>query len=103
MSKQLNTRIQLKHDFEVNWISANDRSNFVPRAGEMIIYDAEVDNEGNFLTIDGKLASLPRGRSTGYTYPRTKIGDGVTKVTELPFFVEDEIFKQVSSVLITEV
>ena len=103
MSKQLNTRIQLKHDFEVNWIIANDRSGFVPRAGELIIYDPEVDDSGKFLVIDGKTASLPSGRTSGYTYARTKIGDGKTKVTNLPFFVDDAIYKQVSEILVTGV
>lgn len=84
MAKQLNTRIQLKHDFESNWIKASDKD-FIPKSGEMIIYDAEVDSEGNLLTIDEKTATLPEGRDTYYAHPRMKIGDGVTKVTDLPF------------------
>ena len=36
-----NTRIQLKHDTETNW---NKAVNFIPKAGEMIIYDADGTN-----------------------------------------------------------
>lgn len=58
--KTLNTRIQLKHDTAENWSKA---TNFIPKPGEMIIYDADVD----------------------YNYSRTKIGDGRTPVETLPF------------------
>lgn len=84
MAKQLNTRIQLKHDFESNWIKAGEKD-FIPKSGEMIIYDAEVNSEGVALVIDGKTAELPEGRDTYYAHPRMKIGDGVTNVTKLPF------------------
>lgn len=74
--KKVKTRIQNKHDFEVNWIQA---SNFVPMKGELIIYDPEVDSSGTILT------TLPEGRTTPYTYPRFKIGDGVKYVSDLDF------------------
>ena len=54
-----NTRIQLKHDTETNW---NKAVNFIPKAGEMIIYDADGTNP-----------------------VRIKIGDGITGVNSLPF------------------
>ena len=54
-----NTRIQLKHDTETNW---NKAVNFIPKAGEMIIYDADDTNP-----------------------VRIKIGDGITVVNSLPF------------------
>ena len=54
-----NTRIQLKHDTEANW---NKAVNFIPKAGEMIIYDADGTNP-----------------------VRIKIGDGITVVNNLPF------------------
>lgn len=54
-----NTRIQLKHDTETNW---NKAVNFIPKAGEMIIYDADSTNP-----------------------VRIKIGDGITVVNNLPF------------------
>ena len=61
--KSLNTRIQLKHDTEVNWDKA---TNFIPKLGEVIVYDVD-DN---------------------YDFPRMKVGDGETVVTELPFVYE---------------
>ena len=54
-----NTRIQLKHDTETNW---NKAVNFIPKAGEMIIYDADGTNP-----------------------VRIKIGDGITVANNLPF------------------
>lgn len=69
---QFNTRIQLKHDIEANWLKA---VNFSPKEGEIIIYDAEnasTDLQGT-------------GRAVHIAYPRIKIGDGVTNVNSLPF------------------
>ena len=36
MAKTIQTRVQNKHDIEANWLLA---TNFVPLAGEIIIYD----------------------------------------------------------------
>lgn len=58
--KNINSRIQHKHDTEANW---NKAINFIPKAGELIIYDPDEN----------------------YVYSRIKIGDGVTIVTNLPF------------------
>lgn len=57
---KFNTRIVLKHDIEANWIKAK---NFIPLEGEIIIYDADEN----------------------YSYQRIKVGDGTTKVKDLPF------------------
>ena len=65
MEKTLNSRIINKHDLEINWLKA---INFVPKQGELIVYD-----------IDDK-----------YTYQRFKIGDGVTKVNDLPFIAKPD-------------
>lgn len=59
-NKNMNTRIQLKHDTEAHWKLAE---NFSPRDGEVIIY--EVDDS--------------------HSFPRMKIGDGTTNVNDLPF------------------
>lgn len=61
--KVLNTRIQHKHEVEANW---NQAINFIPKVGEVIVYDVDAN----------------------YSVPRIKIGDGVTKVIELPFVYE---------------
>lgn len=58
--KTLNTRIQQKHDIEANWLKA---TNFIPKAGEIIVYDADA----------------------AHPFPRIKIGDEKTLVNELPF------------------
>jgi hypothetical protein len=71
MSKEVNTRISQKHDIEVNWLKAK---NFVPMAGELIIYDKEKNSD-----------PIPSGRGARYDYARYKIGDGVTTVNNLPF------------------
>lgn len=64
--KQINGRVLLKHDSEVNWAKA---INFVPKAGELIIYDADET----------------------HSYCRIKIGDGSTLINNLPFSTEEEI------------
>lgn len=62
--KNVNSRIQHKHDTEINWLKA---TNFMPKVGELIIYDPD----------------------NNYAYSRFKIGDGKTLVNNLPFAVED--------------
>ena len=58
--KNIQSRIQHKHDTEANW---NKATNFIPKAGEIIVYD----------------------RDGTYDYERFKIGDGETAVAALPF------------------
>lgn len=58
--KHLKTRIVNKHDVEANWAKA---VNFIPLEGELIVYDAD----------------------DTHTEPRFKLGDGETKVADLPF------------------
>ena len=59
----MKSRIIFKHDIEKNWNSA---TNFIPKKGELILYDP--DNT--------------------YDYTRMKIGDGSTKVSNLPFLFD---------------
>ena len=61
--KNINTRVILKHDTEANW---NLATNFVPKKGELILYDPD----------------------TTYDYTRIKIGDGSLKVSALPFLFD---------------
>lgn len=78
MQKTIKTRIQNKHDIQANWERA---INFIPLAGELIVYDADYDAVSN---------------PNGYKYPRFKIGDGIvnsetqavegTNVNDLPFY-----------------
>lgn len=60
----LNTRIIQKHDSQANWDKA---TTFVPKAGEIIVYDADATN----------------------TKPRIKIGNGTSSVSALPFITND--------------
>ena len=60
IEKNMNTRIQHKHDSEANW---NKAVNFIPIQGEIIVYDIDEI----------------------YNYERVKIGDGIRKVNDLPF------------------
>lgn len=58
----------MKHDIEANWIIAGNATNpFVPKPGELIIYDVDDSHDS----------------------PRIKIGDGDNNVNELPFFVDE--------------
>lgn len=80
MATVIKTRIQQKHDIEANWI--NEAANFKPDKGEIIVYDIEVDKDGNHL-------ALPEGRTIPYTYERFKIGNGKDVVGDLPFYSVD--------------
>ena len=63
--KELRTRMVQKHDTEENWLKA---VNFVPKNGEIIIYEADENNP-----------------------VRLKIGDGETNVSLLPFMTDQFI------------
>jgi hypothetical protein len=97
MSKTINTRISQKHDFEINW---NKAVNFKPNAGELIIYDAEVDGTGEplvgayELVNDTKMypsnekdasGKFLNNRTEPITTARIKVGDGIRFVNDLEF------------------
>ena len=56
-------RYEQKHDVEANWKKAVD---FVPRAGEIIVYDPDAKNQQT----------------------RLKMGNGRNRVNDLPFYVD---------------
>lgn len=72
-------RVAQKHDIEANWIKA---INFIPMNGEIIVYDEE--NEYSPLPVDPDTGITLRQHYIAYK--RIKIGDGVNKVSNLPFF-----------------
>ena len=72
MEKEISGRLILKHDLEENWLKA---VNFIPKQGEIIIYD--VDNSHN--------------------YERLKIGNGIDVVSDLPF-TEDVVKEELGNV-----
>ena len=95
MPKNIKTRIQNKHDLELNW---NAATGFIPLQGELIVYDIEIDSLGNALTktVDGVTKTVHElaGRTAPYTYERFKIGDGIHIAKDLPFatdFVQEEL------------
>ena len=63
IEKNMNARIQHKHDIEANW---NKALNFIPKIGEIIVYDID-DN---------------------YNYSRFKIGDGIRTINNLEFLLD---------------
>lgn len=73
--KTIKSRFVQKHDLEAHWLLA---TNFIPMQGEFIVYDAEIDADGNIL-------ALPEDRTEPYTYARLKLGDGINNVNDLPF------------------
>lgn len=75
--KQMPSRFQQKRDIEANWIKA---TNFIPKAGEVIVYSAEKESD-----------ELPTGRDYYIKEARLKIGDGVTNVTNLKFILSDTL------------
>lgn len=71
MEKQINTRVLSKIDTQSNWDMATE---FIPRKGEIIIYSVD----------------------SNYSYPRFKVGDGITSAPNLPF--QDKEFATNSNV-----
>ena len=61
--QEIKARQQQKNDIEENWDKAGENG-FIPRKGEFIVYNKDGKNE----------------------FQRLKIGDGITKVHDLPFF-----------------
>ena len=60
VEKVIPSRVKHLHDTEAKW---NDKKDFIPKSGEMIIYDE--DNT--------------------HAYKRIKLGDGTTLLQNLPF------------------
>lgn len=78
--KTIKTRIIHKHAIESNWEKA---INFVPKQGELIIYDDRyIDSDGNEVIVADDI--------------RWKIGDGVTLVNDLRF-ANDVLIKRLET------
>ena len=74
IEKNMNTRIQHKHDIESNW---NKALNFIPKIGELIVYDVDEN----------------------YNYSRFKIGDGVRTINDLEFLLDTQYILHNSNTL----
>lgn len=64
--KKINGRIINKHETEAVWKTHAD---FIPKQGEFIVYDVD----------------------STHAFQRMKIGDGITKVNDLPFVDKDKL------------
>ena len=74
IEKNMNTRIQHKHDIEANW---NKALNFIPKIGEIIVFD--IDDKCN--------------------YSRFKFGDGVRTINDLEFLLDTQYILHNSNTL----
>ena len=74
IEKNMNARIQHKHDIEANW---NKALNFIPKIGEIIVYDIDEN----------------------YNYSRFKIGDGVRTINNLEFLLDTQYILHNSNTL----
>ena len=72
--KQIFGRLIQKHDTEANWLKAE---NFIPKQGEIIVYD-----------VDDK-----------YDYERFKIGDGKKTITQLSFYMIDQLDAKLEAIM----
>jgi len=83
--KQLKTRIIHKHDIANHWKQAE---NFVPKQGELIIYDdRHTDKNGTEIIV---------ADTVGF-----KIGNGVTNVNDLPLYISSFAGTGKNSLLVT--
>lgn len=64
----MKARVSQLHKTETEW---NKLTNFIPAAGEIVVFDPEPDKTHNYV--------------------RLKIGDGTTKLINLPFLVDSAI------------
>lgn len=87
--KQINARMQQKHDIEANWLKSAyidgikengllKEKPFIPKQAEIIVFD----------------------KDENYDYERFKIGDGITNVIDLPF-ADETIIKNLALVATT--
>lgn len=65
--KTIKARIVNKHDVESAWNASNVKDTFIPKQGELIIYD----------------------KDDTHPYERVKVGDGNTAVGSLPFITDN--------------
>lgn len=84
MAKTLNARIITKHDLEENW---NKAESFIPKLGEIIIYDIPEDN----------IYSQYNPKSVS----RIKVGDGQTICKDLHYITEPYVVKEYGKKLST--
>ena len=78
--KNLKGTIIHRHDTAINW--QKNAPNFTPKKGELVIFDADIDESGNLTTEGYDVAGVTVRPSKEV---RLKIGDGKKNVIELPY------------------
>lgn len=118
MAKTLNARVQTKHDIEDNW---NQAINFIPKPGEIVIYETPSDVETRIEAAkqewQEKIAAMNAiadKSSEKYAQAKTaadeaeakyrncqasvvarfKVGNGTTKLIDLPFISAPYVLKE---------
>lgn len=118
MAKTLNARVQTKHDIEDNW---NQAINFIPKPGEIVIYetpsDIDVRIEAARQEWQEKIAAMNTIANKGSdeyaqaknaadetetkyrnyqasVVARFKVGNGTTKLIDLPFISAPYVLKE---------
>ena len=76
-TKQIKGVIVPRHDIAKNWANA---VNFIPRKGELIVFDADTETYDFTVTINGTDCRIKSSDKV-----RFKFGDGVTLISKLPF------------------
>lgn len=89
MNKEIFSRIQHKHDTKEHWALA---ANFVPKLGEIIIYDP--DEPVYYYDDDGEEQLVPGI----FPYSRFKIGDGKKTVSQLGFYMEEQLEEKITEI-----
>lgn len=88
MNKEIFSRIIHKHDTKENWAKA---TNFVPKLGEIIIYDPDELTEESYDEEGNLLPNI-------FPYSRFKIGDGVKTIPQLGFYMEEQLEEKFSEI-----
>lgn len=118
MAKTLNARVQTKHDIEDNW---NQAINFIPKPGEIVIYETPNDIETRIATAEQEwqekiatMNAIADKSSEKYVQAKTaadeaeakyrncqasvvarfKVGNGTTKLIDLPFISAPYVLKE---------
>lgn len=84
-TKQIKGVIVPRHDTAKNWANAK---NFIPRKGELIVYDADTDSYDTTVEINGQSYPVKSSTKVRFKFGDGELQDGVmvgTNVNALPF------------------
>ena len=86
VKKSIKAKMVNKHALEKDWLTQEALVSYIPEQGQVVIYDAEVDKNG-----DPDPSKLPKDKEgkvvdrKPFEYARQKVGDGIRTVGDLPF------------------